>query len=271
MRRIWKGVQGLLVVVGVVILTSFTIDATDTLRGSSTAFSSLVGTWAATGCPAGTTELALADKNYCIDTYENSTTADCPATTPRTDAESKTNIDTADCQSASVATAQPWTAATFHQAKALCAKRGMRLPTPDEWYEAALGTPADERCVIDARQQQTGSKPECQSYRGAYDMVGNVWEWVDGQVQDGMYNNRSLPAEGYVTASAADGIATETSLQADQMYDGAYFWQDPAGEYVMMRGGFYGSGADASVYTTHAKVTASFHSDAIGFRCIVEM
>lgn len=270
MKRVARGLRWLFVVVGVVALTSFTIDATDTLRGSSTALSSLVGSFSDTGCQAGTTELALANTTYCIDTFENSVSSECPVANPQTDVDTKTNADAAACASQSVLEQAPWTAVTYHQAKTMCAKRGMRLPTADEWYEAALGTPADGRCNINASAQTAGAFLECVSHRGVYDMVGNVWEWVEGSVQDGVYNERTLPPEGYVAASGVDGIASETTPQPNPMYDNGYFWHDPVGEYVLMRGGFYGSGEDASVYTTHAKVTASFHSAAVGFRCIVE-
>lgn len=270
MERVWKGFRWLLVMVGVILLTSFSIDATDTLRGSDTALSGLLGQWSDTSCPSGTTELALANTSYCIDTYENSVGSSCPLATPQTNLDAKTNIDSPACNARSDKAGKPWIGVTYHQAKSLCAKRGMRLPTPSEWYEAALGTPADARCNIDSSGASTGYT-ECVSHRGAYNMVGNVWEWVDGTVENGLFNERELPAEGYVTGSAADGIASKTGSQPDAMYDNGYFWHDAEGAYVMMRGGFYGSAADASVYTTHAKVLPDFHSGAIGFRCIVEL
>lgn len=271
MKLALRGLRWLLVLVGIIVLTSFTIDATDTLRGSSTALSGLLKNATTPQCPEGTVRLELAEGTYCIDQYENSVGVNCPIKNPKTALDTKQNIDASACQAVTQSDQTPWTSVTLTQAKSLCIKREMRLPTPLEWYEAALGTPADERCNINSGGAQTGVRSECVSHRGVNDMVGNVWEWVEAVVINGQYENRSLPEEGYVAGSAADGLANATANTPRALYDNAYFWIGSEGEYALMRGGYYGSGDDASVYTTHAKVAPDFHSTAISFRCLMKL
>ena len=74
---------------------------------------------------------------------------------------------------------------TWFQAQQACANSGKRLPTNAEW-QAAAGTPdpGPDDGIGDCNTANlffasaTGSRSRCVSARGAFDMVGNVWEWV---------------------------------------------------------------------------------------------
>jgi len=77
---------------------------------------------------------------------------------------------------------------TWFQAVAAARNSGKRLPTNAEWQAAALGTPATggadngaTTCNTDYQAggvTPTGSRTGCVSDMGAFDMVGNLWEWV---------------------------------------------------------------------------------------------
>jgi hypothetical protein len=73
---------------------------------------------------------------------------------------------------------------SWFQAQAACESSGKRLPSNAEWQVAASGTPdpgpddGTTTCVTVTNPALTGSRPACVSTRGAFDMVGNLWEYV---------------------------------------------------------------------------------------------
>lgn len=116
------------------------------------------------------------------------------------------------------------------------------------------------------------SETTCKSTVGAYDMVGNVWEWVDEEVRDGTYRDHALPEAGYVTSVDSDGIALSTHADAgDELYGKDYFWHAPQGIRGVLRGGSFGLQDDTGLYATHAAIEPSFASAGVGFRCVREL
>jgi len=86
----------------------------------------------------------------------------------------------------------PWTRITRAQAEALCRASGFSLCTRLEW-QRACGGPQQQPYPYGSRETAqicndylagstrplpAGEKQGCVSPEGAYDMVGNVWEWV---------------------------------------------------------------------------------------------
>jgi formylglycine-generating enzyme required for sulfatase activity len=75
---------------------------------------------------------------------------------------------------------------SWFQAQEACANAGKRLPTSAEWQVGANGTPdaGPDNGTSDCNSDSTGSvtltgdRKNCQSARGAFDMVGNLDEWV---------------------------------------------------------------------------------------------
>ena len=77
------------------------------------------------------------------------------------------------------------------QARDWAAARGLRLPTREEWRHVASAAPSSSRLQtlaantldLDFREElpvgvfERGRTPE-----GCYDLAGNVWEWVEGEV-----------------------------------------------------------------------------------------
>jgi hypothetical protein len=78
----------------------------------------------------------------------------------------------------SIAGVTPSRFLTWFQAVAAARNAGKRLPTNAEWQAAALGTPDGAPCNVSGGVANTGSAAGCVSDVGAFDMVGNVGEWV---------------------------------------------------------------------------------------------
>ena len=94
----------------------------------------------------------------------------------------------------------------FHEAQAIAGLRGMRLPAPREWLHVAVGrlgfaTPwggreffANTIVLRDGADFSLQTPCNVGTYEngrsrpfGCYDLLGNVWEWVDGVVLDSAY------------------------------------------------------------------------------------
>jgi hypothetical protein len=119
-------------------------------------------------CPQGMVSIALpGDRTMCMDKYE----------WPNLFGE------------------KPIVNVSWVVAKMLCIEAGKRLCTPDEWTGACKGlkktaypygnTYEKQRCPDKGEGVfKSGAFPRCGNDFGAFDMVGNVWEWVDGKKDD---------------------------------------------------------------------------------------
>ena len=221
----------------------------------------------------------FADRDFCIDKYEMSLSDDCKYKNPTNTAESQDDLDSFDCKPISISGAIPWTNISQNQAVRACAKVGKRLPTNKEWTTAALGTPDPSSdwnkndCQVDnnwnSQPGASGSGKNCVSYAGAFDMIGNVWEWTDSTVQDGNYQNKKLPQAGYIF-----GINEENTLPSDTKqtpsveYYKDYFWIKNNGTRGISRGGYWGNQEKAGQYSYYIVDSPASSGNGIGFRCV---
>src|SRR5262249_56916908 len=95
--------------------------------------------------------------------------------------------------------------ATWFQAQQACTNAGKRLPSNAEWQAAVAGTPdpGGDNGTTDCNTNSafaavaSGSRSGCVSARGAFDMVGNLEEWVADWVPQttacGRWSDRSSP------------------------------------------------------------------------------
>src|SRR5262249_46826980 len=126
--------------------------------------------------------------------------------------------------------------ATWFQAQAACKNSRKRLPSNAEWQAAVMGTPdpgpdngTTDCNTIAFTAVNTGSRTSCVSADGAFDMVGNLYEWV---------------ADWVPRSTACGAWSAGVSPTGDeQCLAGAATTGEPG---ALLRGGFFlGSGAGA--------------------------
>jgi len=144
---------------------------------------------------------------------------------------------------------------TWFQATAAARNAGKRLPTNAEWQAAALGTPdtggADNgttTCNTDSTfaVASTGSRSACVSDVGAFDMVGNLYEWVADWVPP------STVCPGWGAFSGDDMCLAGASTTG--------------GPGALVRGGDFGNGSGAGVFAVYGGGPPSGASFNFGFR-----
>jgi sulfatase-modifying factor enzyme 1 len=147
----------------------------------------------------------------------------------------------------SVAGVTPSGSLGWFQAVAVARNAGKRLPTSAEWQAAALGTPDGAPCVVTAGGPALTGTAGCVSDVGAFDMVGNLAEWVADWVP---LSNSCVPA-----------IFLGTDDQ--NCLAGA---EPTSGPGAVYRGGGFSYGIQAGVFAVGADRIPLDGDSSIGFR-----
>ena len=160
-----------------------------------------------------------------------------------------------DIYARSVAGVTPSAYITWFQAQQACQNVGKRLATNAEWQQAVSGTPdpGPDNGMTDCNTANgaavtTGSRSSCMSAAGAFDMVGNLQEWVADWVPAstacpnwGVFSNDSMCLSGASTTAIGPG--------------------------ALMRGGSFDIGTGAGPLSVIGNLPSIFISDTYGFRC----
>ncbi len=158
----------------------------------------------------------------------------------------------------SIAGVRPTACLTWFQAQQACANSRKRLPSNAEWQLAVAGTPegaAGDDGVTQCNTitvndvVNTGSRSACVSNYGAFDMVGNLAEWV----------------ADWVPQSTVSG---SWSFSQDwQCLAGAATTGEPG---VLIRGGWFFAlegGAESGPFWIAGIAIPSYAPFDVGFRC----
>jgi formylglycine-generating enzyme required for sulfatase activity len=187
----------------------------------------------------GATQLGVASDDYapCADSGQNCTD---------------------DIYAVSLSGVTPSASLTWFQAQAACENARKRLPSNAEWQAAVAGTPdpGPDNGSTDCNTNSlhtvaaTGSRASCKSARGAFDMVGNLYEWVADWVP---------PSSACGTWSA--GVSPTGDYQC---LAGARTTGEPG---ALRRGGNFNIGSNAGPLTVESADGPSFAYIGFGFRC----
>jgi hypothetical protein len=145
---------------------------------------------------------------------------------------------------------------TWFQAQEACANSAKRLPTSAEWQVGANGTPDPEpddhatTCNSASTDSTTltGARSRCASTRGAFDMVGNLAEWV----ADWAPLSTQCPGWG----GFSDDLMCLSGANESEPGPGA-----------LLRGGFFFGGAFNGPLAVIGTVAPTRSQDIFGFRC----
>lgn len=163
-----------------------------------------------------------------------------------------------DVYAVSLAGVTPSSDISWFQAQAACENARKRLPSNAEWQSAVIGTPdpGADNGTTDCNTSNTlsvagtGSRSSCVSSRGAFDMAGNLREWV---------------ADWVARSTACGAWSGGVSPTGDtQCLAGAATTGEPG---ALLRGGSFASGASAGPLSVIADRGLSDGSELIGFRC----
>jgi hypothetical protein len=147
---------------------------------------------------------------------------------------------------------------TWFQSQAACENALKRLPSNAEWQASVAGTPdpgpdngtTDCNTSSAFKAVSTGSRSACVSSRGAFDMVGNLYEWV----------------ADWVPRSTACGTwsGDVSPTGDDQCISGAATTGEPG---ALLRGGSFNFGTNDGPLAVDGSEEPSDSLDCIGFRC----
>jgi formylglycine-generating enzyme required for sulfatase activity len=191
----------------------------------------------------------------------------------------------------SVRGVQPVASITWFQAEQMCLNAGKELCTNEEWQAAVSGTPdpgngvtipyggvALDACNVaanagrgsnsttSATPANTLSHVDCVSTYGAYDMIGNLWEWTGEWWQAGVDSSFSQGLQVNPWPSGYGDGADSTWNLNGSAYGTAWTNGLPA---AALRGGNWGNGSAAGAFALSLSNAPTTTYTSLGARCCV--
>lgn len=160
---------------------------------------------------------------------------------------------------------RPATFMTLDEARGFAAWRGMRLPSAAEWVRIASGVRnlrfpwgGDAESIANTlelglgRTTAVGTFEEGTTASGVYDLIGNVWEWVEGRLPAPPVGDERTWAMGGSYATRRRPI------------------HGPRAGFFLGFSGFAGIGVVAEEYFNALLLDPRHRADDLGLRCVIE-
>jgi len=275
-----KSLKYIFIMIFASMMVTVGIDATDHYDNMSESFLGKIFFPSDGPCSSDMVFVPFENGGFCIDRYEASSNKKCPVLAPSSQKDTRVNLTSAGCFPVSAEEKIPWTFISQSQAREACARAGKRLPSNEEWFAASLGTPdlkiknwdrVDCQLASNWKLQpgETGTGENCVSAYGSYDMVGNVWEWVVGEVVDGKYQGKDLADSGFIDEVDSSGLASLSNKnKANPNFNNDYMWLKKTKTRGIARGGFWDNKKEGGIYATYLVSQPSFAGIGVGFRCV---
>jgi len=160
---------------------------------------------------------------------------------------------------------------TWFQFAQACANAGKNLCTNAEWQMAVTGTPdpgssgRPNGCNVDGdgTPARTRAHSDCASSFGAYDMIGNLWEWVADWQQAG---KGWMANDGEATMGWPSGFPADNTWNIDGRAHNGSNWANGLPS-AGLRGGYWNDGADAGAFAVNWTNAPSTWATLLGARC----
>lgn len=186
-----------------------------------------------------------------------------------------------DVYAVSIPGVKPAVFLTWFQAAVAAPNSGKRLPTNAEWQIAALGSPDGTPCIVTPfvgenfheTPEDTGTAG-CVSQIGAFDMVGNVVEWVAEWMPQASSNSCTAWSYGVGAPLFTDDencLVENNPTRGSLDVNSRNVTIVPNNEFVfgpgaVMRGGSYLSQTRAGVFAVSAIRAPFWQDQTLGFR-----
>jgi len=243
------------------------------------------------GSSDGATDEMVKVGDFWIDRFEMFKCSGDAGSPPGYDVTSKTTGRTT-AKACSRRGVQPLAAVTWFQTAQLCANAGKRLCTNAEWQTAVSGTPdpadgsdadhgpsarASLACNVNWNAGEapyggsvrslanTMAHADCVSRFGAFDMIGNVWEWVADWAEGG---TTWMSATSSLYGSWPDGYGSDATANVNGQTAMTSGWI-PGLPAATFRGGSYSDRNAAGAFALHWDRPPAHAEWTTGARCCV--